>query len=647
MTKNKLIIFIISFSLGIVFNFVYAQNFGSNFGPASAALGSIGGFRCDQSNGVKDCFNEVWLGNQNDYQLYKGIVTTGVDQSFQSNANVKVETCFYQFNTGSTTGNFSSGNVNGCATPINNTTAGPTVFNGGNEIDLGYLLDLNVMTIHIRVDHLYSNTNATAFGRRVFINKLDVLATANVGQPFAVFWGVDNSPWNSEFFAFGNISCINVNATTTGGSAVCRGTAPGTPTVEVRAYGPAGSGNAPWWVVRNTTVNIVGTPTPTPIPTFYRWNGGCGCQKVVDPNTECGANPPNSYCGLQSNCSDILACVPGGTPTPTPTPSVTPTLTPRPDTTPPIISNVKIINITATSATVTWDTNEISDSQVEYCKTGSRCGINTVLSSQLVTSHSVNLAGLLANTSYYIWAKSKDGAGNSVTLGYFLFRTLSQVSTPTPTPTSSLTPTPTPTSTGTPTPTTTPSPTPVLNPVVVSNVKVSSITRDSVVVAWDTDRPADSKIYSCALGLFCFATLFSDANFITAHDFTISGLKADRNYYIKIEATDSNGQRGTSSTIVLKTLPGLTISNVMITKMSQSSVNVVWDTDYPANSGIKVCSIYFFCFFSAPIRDLTLATAHSMTVSNLKSGTTYYYQVTSVDPSGYQAKSSLSSFKTP
>lgn len=85
-----------------------------------------------------------------------------------------------------------------------------------------------------------------------------------------------------------------------------------------------------------------------------------------------------------------------------------------PDSTPPVISNIASGSITQTSATVTWTTNENSDSQVEYGLTTSY-GSSTTLAPASVTSHSVNVSGLTASTTYHYRVKSKDAAGNLTT----------------------------------------------------------------------------------------------------------------------------------------------------------------------------------------------------------------------------------------
>jgi len=97
-----------------------------------------------------------------------------------------------------------------------------------------------------------------------------------------------------------------------------------------------------------------------------------------------------------------------------------------PDTTPPIISNVITTNITSISATVTWTTNEPSNSVVNYGKT-TLLG-STISDAAMVTSHSVNLTGLEKNTVYYYEVQSTDASGNTATDNnngaYYTFTTL-------------------------------------------------------------------------------------------------------------------------------------------------------------------------------------------------------------------------------
>ncbi len=102
------------------------------------------------------------------------------------------------------------------------------------------------------------------------------------------------------------------------------------------------------------------------------------------------------------------------------------------DTTPPTISAVTASVITFNSATITWTTNENSDSQVEYGFTTSY-GPQTTLNTSMVLFHSQNLTGLSASALYHYRVKSKDAAGNLATSIDYTFTTTVAPDTQAPT----------------------------------------------------------------------------------------------------------------------------------------------------------------------------------------------------------------------
>lgn len=98
------------------------------------------------------------------------------------------------------------------------------------------------------------------------------------------------------------------------------------------------------------------------------------------------------------------------------------------DTTPPVISGVTAGSITASSATITWTTNEAASGVVDY---GTTTSYGTqVASSALATSKSVSLTGLSANTTYHYRVSSTDASGNKAVSGDYSLTTLSADSTP-------------------------------------------------------------------------------------------------------------------------------------------------------------------------------------------------------------------------
>ena len=84
-----------------------------------------------------------------------------------------------------------------------------------------------------------------------------------------------------------------------------------------------------------------------------------------------------------------------------------------PDTTPPVITNVVATpNADGTSATITWTTNEGSDSRVDYGTSSSTLNLNGTDDSP-VTSHTVLLTGLTPGATYYFRVTSADFVGNA------------------------------------------------------------------------------------------------------------------------------------------------------------------------------------------------------------------------------------------
>src|SRR6202011_1805549 len=79
-------------------------------------------------------------------------------------------------------------------------------------------------------------------------------------------------------------------------------------------------------------------------------------------------------------------------------------------------------SITTTSATVTWTSSNAADSRVDYGLTSSYGTFVTNASS--VTSHSMTLTGLTANTAYHYKVTSVDGYAQSASSGDLSFTTL-------------------------------------------------------------------------------------------------------------------------------------------------------------------------------------------------------------------------------
>ncbi|HTY08454.1 MAG TPA: lamin tail domain-containing protein, partial [Candidatus Edwardsbacteria bacterium] len=183
------------------------------------------------------------------------------------------------------------------------------------------------------------------------------------------------------------------------------------------------------------------------------------------------------------------------------------------DVTPPVITAGPAVgSITASSAAITWTTDEASNSKVEYGTTASY-GLS-LSNASYVTGHSLALSGLAASTTYHYRVASTDASGNGPT--YSADKTF-----------------------------TTPAAADVTPPVITAGPTVSSITASGATIAWTTDEAANSKVdYGTTTS---YGSTASDANYVTSHSLTLSGLAAGTTYHFRVGSTDAAGNGPTYS----------------------------------------------------------------------------------------------------
>ena len=92
------------------------------------------------------------------------------------------------------------------------------------------------------------------------------------------------------------------------------------------------------------------------------------------------------------------------------------------DTQPAKFTLVTAINVTATTATITWDTNEIADSQVRYGLT-TAYPLTSALLPAKIRHHSLTLTGLTRGRLYNFQVRGTDAYGNVGATGNFTFTT--------------------------------------------------------------------------------------------------------------------------------------------------------------------------------------------------------------------------------
>ncbi|HEY9432819.1 MAG TPA: Ig-like domain-containing protein [Blastocatellia bacterium] len=211
------------------------------------------------------------------------------------------------------------------------------------------------------------------------------------------------------------------------------------------------------------------------------------------------------------------------------------------DTTPPGISNVAAVGINPTSATITWNTNENSDSQVQYGTTQSY-GQSTPLNPGLVISHSQSLSGLNSDTLYHYRVKSKDAVGNLAMSGDFTFRT------------------------------------PDITAPVISNVAAVVINPTSATITWTTNENSDSQVEYGTTQAYGQSTTLNPA-LVTSHSQGLSGLNPGTQYHYRVKSKDAAGNLAMSGDSTFTAAPDTSPPTVASFSPAAGATNVNADAN--------------------------------------------------------------------
>lgn len=279
------------------------------------------------------------------------------------------------------------------------------------------------------------------------------------------------------------------------------------------------------------------------------------------------------------------------------------------DVTPPVISAISAGSITQTGATITWTTNENSDTQVDYGTTASY-GNSTTLNSSLVTSHSATLSGLSAGTVYHYRVKSRDAAGNLAQSSDQTFNT---------------TDTTAPSAPGTPSLT------------VVSDTRIDL----SWTASTDNVGVTGYKVERCSGSATC--TTYTQIATPSTNSYSDTGLTASTIYRYRVRATDAAGNNSSYSTATNATTQAPpdttppTISSVAISGVTTSGATITWTTNESADTQVDYGLTA--SYGNSTTLNSSLVTSHSATLSGLSAGTSYHYRVKSRDAAGNLAQS--------
>jgi hypothetical protein len=254
-------------------------------------------------------------------------------------------------------------------------------------------------------------------------------------------------------------------------------------------------------------------------------------------------------------------------------------------------SALEITNVIASPSQngviITWTTNKLANSQVEYGTTASYGSTTSVTdTSPMVLNHSVSFSGLLTNTVYHFRVTSVAATAEQAYSIDATFRTTADVTAP-----------------------------------VISNI-VATPGLNSVVITWDTNEASSSFVnYGPTTSYGTTTTEIDNVTRVTSHTVTITGLSASTLYHFRVNSTDASANTATSSDgTFTTTAPTVVISDVVVTVVSATYFTVTWTTNIASNSTVRSVPADFS---PVSIDGSPMVTFHSVTVSGLSPCTTY------------------------
>jgi hypothetical protein len=296
------------------------------------------------------------------------------------------------------------------------------------------------------------------------------------------------------------------------------------------------------------------------------------------------------------------------------------------DTTAPTISNISVSDITATSAKVSWETDEAADGKAEYGESEDYERGIAEGNHDYETSKAVTLIGLSPETTYHYRVQVVDAAGNSNASGDATFTTGVQATI------TALEETGAGISSGTNAPS-----------ITSAAPAVSEISGTSVTISWETDKKATSEIYYQVKNSLDAPTSTGSTNYVLAHSVTLGNLTPATTYSYLVKSTDVNGNYVTSATYEFTTtLPG--VASVRVTSKTENSAVVEWVTAAPTSTIIE--------YTNADTRETkrytnaSLVTSHLVNLVDLIPSSAYLFEVLISDEAGNLARSDQYSFVT-
>jgi hypothetical protein len=311
----------------------------------------------------------------------------------------------------------------------------------------------------------------------------------------------------------------------------------------------------------------------------------------------------------------------------------------------PAISGVTVASVGSTSTTVTWTTNEKTDSFVNFSQDTNYCGVRNT--GQFATQHSVVIPGLAPGTAYFFRISATDLNGNQILSGNYTFTTSSTNSASNPQQQAETTKA-------------------IAAIQQLTDVKALSAVQqalnnqasqvvgapkilgnphvvigvDQATFTWDTDQNANGIIFIASDAEYNanssnpYPRQERDTNDSTqTHAVVVYGLAPDTEYHYKASSQGSLGDAGTSGDLTFRTKAVLpNILNPHFVKVGEHDATVSWGTPLPSAGTVTYENTQ--TRQSLSVGDPSFLITHIIQLSNLVFQTRYSLTIQATNQAG-------------
>jgi len=254
-----------------------------------------------------------------------------------------------------------------------------------------------------------------------------------------------------------------------------------------------------------------------------------------------------------------------------------------------------VTNITANSATINWDTDNVSNGQVRFGLSSGQ--LNNIESDPVFkTSHNLSLNNLQANTVYFLQVDAFNINGEFTASDVISFTSLTLP------------------------------PVEVFPPRIIAGPFVKNLSDSSAVIEWETDK-ASNSIVDISGG----ASITQD-DLTTQHSVFLGGLNSNTNYSAVVSSTDEFDNTSDTRTANFRTLstPDLTLPSFItgpsITSIDYNQFTISFCADEPVTAIITIDNTDFNLNATA--------VCYRLVISGLTTNTEYQVVIAITDVAG-------------